>query len=104
MVFASVFLHLYVLPSTFVIYLVNGMIVGGLGGCCGTIRPRRVGTRCGKDMSPADLNDMMPVPLLTSSPFECEVKQTRPPCLKKEGKNQFKIESGQKKIHQNKSI
>lgn len=61
-------------------YLVSGMIVGGLGGCCGTMRPRRVGTRCGSDMSPADLNDMMPVPLLTSSPLACDVKQTRPPC------------------------
>lgn len=64
-------------------YLVSGIIVGGLGGCCGTIRPRRVGTRCGSDMSPADLNDMMPVPLLTSSPFGCDVKQTRPPCFKR---------------------
>lgn len=77
------------------IYLVSGIIVGGLGGCCGTIRPRRVGTRCGSDMSPADLNDIMPVPLLTSSPFGCDTKQTRPPCFGKEkqerGKMQFNI-------------
>lgn len=64
-------------------YLVSGIIVGGLGGCCGTIRPRRVGTLCGRDMSPADLNDMIPVPLLISSPFGCDVKHTRPPCRKK---------------------
>lgn len=70
----------------FVIYLVSGIIVGGLGGCCGTIRPRRVGTRCGSDMSPADLNDIMPVPLLISSPFGCDVKQTRPPCLERKKK------------------
>lgn len=63
-----------------VVYLVSGIIVGGLGGCCGTIRPRR----CGNDISPADLNDMMPVPLLISSPFECDVKHTRPPWRKNE--------------------
>lgn len=63
------------------------MIVGGLGGCCGTIRPRRVGTLCGSDMSPADLNDMMPVPMFIPS-FGCDVKQTRPPYSseKKNGK------------------
>lgn len=62
------------------IYLawVSGIIVGGFGGCCGTIRPRR--NRCGNEMSPADLSDMIPVPLLTSSPLECDVKHTRPPC------------------------
>lgn len=69
----------YFLKIFLVVYLVSGIIVGGFGGCCGTIRPRRVGTRCGSDISPADLNDMMPVPLLISSPFECDVKQTRPP-------------------------
>lgn len=58
---------------------VSGIIVGGLGGCCGTIRPRLVGPRCGREMSPADLSDMMPVPLL-SSLLECDVKHTRPPC------------------------
>lgn len=82
-------------PICLCIYLVSGIIVGGLGGCCGTIRPRRVGTRCGSDMSPADLNEIMPVPLLTSSPFGCDVKQTRPPCFGKEkqkrGKMQFNI-------------
>lgn len=53
---------------------VSGIIVGGFGGCCGTIRPRRVVDRiCGNEMSPADLSDMMPVPLLTSSLFECDV-------------------------------
>lgn len=63
------------------IYLacVNGMIVGGFGGCCGTIRPRNlVGPRCGNDMSPADLSDIIPVPLLISSPFACDLKHTRP--------------------------
>lgn len=45
-------------------------MVGGFGGCCGTIRPRRIADRCGNEMSPADLSDMIPVPLLTSSPFE----------------------------------
>lgn len=61
------------------------MIVGGFGGCCGTIRPRNfVGPRCGNDMSPADLSDMIPVPLLIiSSPFGCDVKHTRPPCNEK---------------------
>lgn len=63
------------------------MIVGGFGGCCGTIRPRNlVGPRCGNDMSPADLSDMIPVPLLISSPFECDVKHTRPSCKNEDKK------------------
>lgn len=37
-------------------------MVGGLGGCCGTIRPRLVGPLWCSEMSPADRNDMMPVP------------------------------------------
>lgn len=77
--FASIILNEFVLW----IYLacVNGMIVGGFGGCCGTIRPRNlVGPLCGNDMSPADLSDIIPVPLLISSPFGCDVKHTRPSC------------------------
>lgn len=82
-------------------------MVGGLGAACGKIRPRRVGTRWGSDISPADLNDMMPVPLLISSPFECDVKQTRPPCfffekkkrkIKKREEKQFNIRFAEKKI------
>lgn len=62
----------------FITYLawVSGIIVGGLGGCCGTIRPRLVGPLWCNDISPADLNDIIPVP----SQFECDVvKQTLPP-------------------------
>lgn len=65
---------------------VSGMIVGGLGGCCGTIRPRRVDAAivapllalwC-REMSPAERSDMTPVP---SPQFGwAVVKQTRPPC------------------------
>lgn len=71
----------FVIFFLFAIYLacVSGIIVGGLGGCCGTIRPRLVGPRCGNDISPADRNDMIPVPLLTSSLAEFDVKHTRPP-------------------------
>lgn len=61
---------------------VNGIMVGGFGGCCGTMRPRRVGPRCGNDISPAERSDMMPVPLL-SSLLEFDVKHTRPPCNRK---------------------
>lgn len=67
-------------------------MVGGFGGCCGTIRPRRIGPRCGNDMSPADRNDIIPVPLLTSSPFECDVKHTRPPYFNKGRKRKEKYE------------
>lgn len=52
---------------------VNGIIVGGFGGCCGTISPRRGGPRCGSEISPADLNEITPV---LSRLFE---KRTRPP-------------------------
>lgn len=52
-------------------------MVGGLGGCCGTIRPRLVGPLWCSEMSPAERNDMMPVP---SPQFGwAVVKQTRPP-------------------------
>lgn len=55
---------------------VNGIIVGGFGGCCGTISPRRGGPRCGSEISPADLNEITPV---LSRLFE---KRTRPPCAR----------------------
>lgn len=38
----------------------NGIIVGGFGGCCGTIRPRLIGPRCGTEISPAERNEMTP--------------------------------------------
>jgi len=55
---------------------VKGIIVGGFGGCCGTIRPLRGGPRCGNEISPADLNEITPV---LSRLFE---KRTRPPWKK----------------------
>jgi len=58
---------------------VKGIIVGGFGGCCGTIRPLRGGPRCGNEISPADLNEITPV---LSRLFE---KRTRPPCEEKSG-------------------
>ena len=45
-------------------YLLSGIIVGGFGGCCGTIRPRRIGLCCDIDMSPADRKDITPGPLV----------------------------------------
>lgn len=51
---------------------VNGIIVGGLGGCWGTIRPRLVVGPpwcvywwcCGTEMSPADFKEITPSPFL----------------------------------------
>lgn len=48
--------------------------MGGFGGCWGTISPLLIGTLWGRDISPADRNDIMPVFSLA-----CDVKQTRPP-------------------------
>lgn len=62
---------------------VSGIMVGGFGGCCGTMRPRRVDAAAPlwcKDMSPADRSEMTPVP---SAQFGwAVVKHTRPPCWK----------------------
>lgn len=65
-------------------------MVGGLGGCCGTIRPRRVGPFCGNDISPADLNEITPV-----LSREFDMKRTRPPCnqeIRKKCKHKNKYE------------
>ena len=51
----------------------KGIIFGGFGGCCGTIRPL-TGRCCETEMSPADRSDITPGPFA--------VKQTRPPLKK----------------------
>lgn len=44
-------------------HLVNGMSVGGFGGCCGTIRPRLIGRCCEMEISPAERREITPGPL-----------------------------------------
>lgn len=44
--------------------LLSGMIVGGFGCCCGTIKPRRDGLCCETEISPAERSEITPGPFV----------------------------------------